>query len=269
MTYLLPALVGAIAIAVYVWSNGVNPCPDGIRYTSGELQPKPFHRRWNHWNPRVLTALTWLSFVALAASMGNWQKAALFAALPGVWVCATLPTTVDGPSIAFAWGASIAWSTGHHGLAIACSILGGFIHERSPMFAAVYAWTPWLLVGLASPFLLGLRGAAKPKWGIGKVSEELCGHDLRGAVRAHRRFQDFLDWRQVVFPLRAVLPMAAYYGVTPAAWASFAVAFASRLVGTDTARFMLWAAPPMVAALPNDIPAWMVLVHVVSFVRMF
>jgi hypothetical protein len=136
------------------------------------------------------------------------------------------------------------------------------------VFAAFYAWTPWLLVGLVSTAVLGLRKPASPRWGIGDVSEEVCGHDLRGALRAHKPFQDLLDWKKVVLPLRGALPMAAFYGAPPMAWAAFALAYASRLVGTDTARFMLWAAPPMVAALPDDLPAWAVLAHVMTFVRM-
>jgi hypothetical protein len=71
----------------------------------------------------------------------------------------------------------------------------------------------------------------------------------------------------LVWGLRALVPAAMVYGCSPRAWLALAVAFASRLVGTDTGRFLFWAAPPLLADTP-DLPMWVVAAHVLTFRRM-
>jgi hypothetical protein len=85
-------------------------------------------------------------------------------------------------------------------------------------------------------------------------------------VTVHRKFHDWLDWRGLVYPTRALVPLAAWVGVPAAAWGALAVGTLTRLMGTENSRFVMWGALPLVAGL-HDVPYWAVAVHVLTFVR--
>lgn len=254
----LALVVSVLCVGLFIWQDRVHPCNDGDRYTSGRAQPYPFHRRWCGWPPRLLRVVSWACLVGLGVMMGSWKGSLLLLTLPGAWFIATHPTTVDAPSMLLALGGASLFPE-HPYAACLLSCLSGFIHERGPVFAALYAAHPLLLVGLvASGWWRKAAGADKDK---------PVGRGLMASIQAHRKYTDFLDWKVNLFSLRGLVPFAAFYGVSPAAWLTLAVAWASRLVGTDAARFLFWAAPVLVRELP-DVPAWLVLVHAVSFRRM-
>ncbi len=261
------ALIAIAAIGVYVWQDGIHRCPDGDRYTSGKgLQPAPFHRRFCGWPPRLLMVTTWTSFVILASLLGGWKPTLLFVALPGVWFCATRPTTTDAPAMLLAWLSSLAWIRGYPMAAVLLAALSGTIHERGPVFAALYAWSPLPLLGLVVPLLLNLRKPAPLESGATLSEQRLLGHSLLDALGAHRPFVDMLSPAGLMMSLRGLPFIAGYVGATPTAWASLVVAMASRMMGTDTARFLMWAAPPLCAGMV-DAPTWMVALHVATFQR--
>lgn len=267
MSELWPLFIGVGGVALYVHQDGIHRCQDGDRYTSGVVQPHPFHRRFCSWPPRLLMLITWASFIALASLLGGWKPCLLFMSLPGVWFCVTHPTTVDGPGMLVAWLSALAWQAGNPWAACLLSALGGAIHERSPFFAALYAWHPLPLVGALVPLLVGLlRKPAAPNHDSPELADRLVGHGTWGAVRAHKDYVDLMGETGLLWSLRGLPVMAAYLGATPAAWASLAVAYASRIIGTDTSRFLLWAAPPLCAGLA-DAPLWMVALQVVTFRR--
>ncbi len=253
------ALVSLVVVAIYLWQDGTVDCPDGLRYTSGRPQPHPFHRRWCGWPKRMLVGVSLASLVALGAMMGDWRRAALLITLPGAWLIATRPTTVDAPTMALAYGASMLFPA-HPWLAVLMSCVGGFLHERTPVFAALYAWHPLLLVGLVCSgwWRTPAPPDADPRVGLGAIK----------ALFAHRKDHDWLGIEQNLYAMRAVPLLAAAYGTSPAAWTSLAVTWASRLIGTDLARYALWAAPAMLRDMP-DVPSWMVLAHVMTFRRMW
>ncbi len=252
------ALVSLLAVAMFLWQDGENVCNDGERYTSGKPQPYPFHRRWCGWPKRMLQVSSVLSLATLGMMMGDWKHALLLVSLPGFWFCAVHLTCVDGPAMCLAMASSLLWP--HYPFhAVLCSCLAGFIHERGPVFAALYAGSPLLLVGLVA--VGWWRKAAVPD------KDKLVGQGLIFSIRAHKPYTDWLDWKLNVFALRGVPLLGAYYGSPPLAWFTLAVGWASRLVGTDGARFMFWGAPLLIRELP-DVPMWMVAVHVVSFRRM-
>lgn len=250
--------VSAALVALLVWQDGLNPCNDGDRYTSGKPQPFPFHRRFCGWNPTVLRIASWACLVALGGAMGSWKGAVLLLTLPGAWFIASHATTVDAPSMLLAVLSAMLFRE-HPYVAVLFSLASGFIHERGPVFAALYAWHPLLLVGLVA--VGWWRTPARPD------HDQLVGRGLLHALRAHRPYVDFLDWRVNVFALRGVVPLAAFYGVSTSAWLTLAVAWFSRVVGTDACRFAFWAAPILVRELP-DVPAWAVLAHAATIRRM-
>ncbi len=258
MTRLYALLVTAVLIAVCIWADGLNDCNDGNRYTSQKQQPYPFHRRWCGWPKRALEATSLLSLLALGALMGDWKHALVFGTLPGFWFIATRPTTVDGPAMLLALVASLLYPSQPY-VAVALSCLSGFIHERGPVFAALYAWSPVLLVGLVA--VGWWRKAAEADGDI------RCGRGLLWSFGIHRQDHDWLSWEQTAFALRGLPLFAAGFGVSPASWTTLGVAWASRLVGSDLGRFAFWAAPVLVRDLP-DVPAWMVMIHAVTFRRM-
>lgn len=257
------ALIGVVAVLVYVWQDGVNNCQDGVRYTSGTPQPSPFHRRFHWWPARLLMLVTWLSFVGIAMLLGTPSRAAMFMALPGVFMCSVMPTTVDGPSMVMAAASGALWSSSP-ALSITLSLAAGAIHERGPVFAALYAWSPWPLVGMLA--VQWWATPASPDHRSPELADRLVGHrSTLATMLAHRPHVDLLNGGGLIWGLRGLPLWAAYAGAPLNAWVALGVAFASRLVGTDTARCLMWAAPAFLMHM--DPPWWVVALHVVTFRR--
>jgi len=257
------ALIGLAAVALYAWQDGINPCQDGARYTSGTPQPSPFHRRFHAWPPRVLMIVTWASFVATACLLGAPSRAVLFLSLPGVWMCIVMPTTVDGPAMMLSLASALLWPVSPVAavLVAACS---GAVHERGPVFAAIYSWSPWPLLGLLA--VQWWAKPAAPNHASPELADRLVGHkSTLATMLAHRPHIDLLADGGLVWALRGIPLWAAYVGAPAQAWVALGVAFASRLVGTDTARCLLWAAPAFLMHL--DPPWWVVALQVASFRR--
>jgi hypothetical protein len=179
--------------------------------------------------------------------------------LPGAWLITTRPTTVDAPAMLLAWCSSLAWSSGHPFAAVGLSCMSGIIHERGPVFAALYAWHPLPLVGLCC---VGWWIVPAPA-----DADVRVGRGLRWSLGIHRMDHDWLEPKQTLLALRGLPLLAAAYGSSPAAWATLGFAWLSRITGSDLGRFVFWAAPALVRDLP-DVPAWMVMLHAATFVRM-
>lgn len=246
-----------VILSVVLWQDGINDCNDGVRYTSGKLQPSPFHRRFCHWPKRTLQWVSLLSMVGLGVSMRDPYRAAVLLTLPGAVFVATHPTCTDAPCMLLAWMSSTLIDI-HPAIAVAMSCAAGVMHERGPVYAAVYSMSPWPLLGLAAV-----------RWWARQApcdADRLVGNTFIGSVRAHKPYQDLLDPWTVVYGLRGSLGMAVYYGCSTRAWMSLALSFGSRIIGTDTCRFMFWAAPPLIADA-HDPALWMVFAHVLTFRR--
>ncbi len=260
---ILAALVGLGAVVTYAWQDGINPCQDGARYTSGKPQPTPFHRRFHAWPPRLLMVATWLSLFWLTSALGTWQRAAMFASLPGVWMCVVMPTTVDLPAMTLSFASSLLLPA-HPVAAVLCSLASGAIHERGPVFAALYAWSPVPLIGLLAVQWWARKAPANHS--SADLADRLVGHrSLLDTALAHKPHVDLLGDGGLVWALRGVVPVAAWLGAPVQAWLALGLAYASRLVATDTARSLMWAAPALLSRL--DVPPWVVALHVVSFRR--
>lgn len=263
MSHVHAALIGLAAVALYAYQDGVNPSQDGARYTSGTPQPSPFHRRFHAWPARLLMVLTWLSVAASAAMLGTPARALMFLTLPGVWMVVVMPTTVDGPAMMLALASSLLWPS-HPALALCCSAMSGAIHERGPCFAAIYAWSSWPLLGLIAVQWWAKKGV--PNHTSPELADRLVGHkSTLATMLAHRPHVDLLNDGGLVWALRGIPLWAAYVGAPVQAWVALGVAFVSRLVGTDTARCLVWAAPAFLMHM--DPPWWVVALHLVSFRR--
>jgi hypothetical protein len=140
------------------------------------------------------------------------------------------------------------------------SLLSGFVHERGPVFAALYAWNPVLLLGLLA--VMWWRKAAP------RDADPYVGLPTLGAtIRAQKRMQDYIDWKSWIYPTKAIVPLAAMEHVPPMGWVALGIATVTRLFGTDNSRYVLWGVPPVLAAIP-DAPLWLVALHAMYVVRL-
>lgn len=241
--------------------------PDAARYlhlAAGGQVPRPFHLRRSL--PFFLGAdvarwwWVWLaSWPVLAAGMVAWRlvegdrwpvavaAAVLLVGLPGVLgPGAVIPVGVDLPASALSVWAVVAASTGRpHLIAVGVIVVAwaASVKESAPVWAALWAWCPWLLLGLAVPAVIGLmvKPGVDP---LGPRFQQIADHPIRAALAAHAG-----RWRDAWL-------MVAPWGVCLAAlaapsWQLAAVllaAYLQLLVATDTVRLVHHAAGPVMAA---------------------
>lgn len=263
------------------------PTPDGVRYLhlgAGERVPKPYHLRWLvPWlcgrRDRAWLVSAWSSWVAAAVLVGllapSWQTGVaaglMFAALPGIRFNVRHPILVDLPAMALAIGAAVLASQGQLVAAVVVAVLAGTAKESSPLFAAVYAWCPWLLLGLVAPAVRWLvsRPAAiaddplrRYQIGPGGYVPEfawILEHPFRAGVKYHRAA--WWDGAVMVAPWGAALVALA-----DPSWqllVALVAGYAQLLVATDTVRLYQWAAPVVCVAAATAVPAgWLVVLVV-------
>lgn len=238
--------------------------PDAARYWfagGGGRVARPFHLRWllplvcgQH--IRRWWAVWWSSWPVLfvgvwwlAADLG-WQRATFAAvlcvALPGVWGPHVVrPVGVDLPAMALTAVAAAAAVHGWWWLAILALAFAAEIKETAPVWAALWAWDPALLLALIFPLaaLVAIRPELDPITAGHPVLRRVHDHPIRTAFEHRRgRLRDAHLW---VTPWGASL--AGLYGLTPQVAATLAVAHAQAVVATDTVRPVQTAAGPVLA----------------------
>jgi hypothetical protein len=248
-------IAAALVFVVIVWQERFRPSNDGRRYTGEWWAPTPFHRRFHRWTPTSLRAATAASFVLLGAALGDWRQTTAVLTCSGALFCASY-LTVDAVAIALAWTAATLFQQPEpelKAIAFLLSFMSGIVHEKGPVFAAVYAWNPWLLFGIA-----GVQWWAKPD---PQDADPYVGHPSTwSALQFHRKAQDLLDPMAVVVPLRGLLVAPVVFGAEPRTWAALSLAYVSRVMGTDPGRFMWWAAPPLAFELGQRGGHWVPLI---------
>lgn len=261
--------------------------PDACRYLTlgqGEPVPRPFHLRWLL--PFVCTtspAAWWVAFVIswplAAAGFVLWRLeagdgfgvaiggAALLLALPGILgPSAVIPVGVDMPATAVSLVGVWLIELGHP-LQVAAGVLviavAACIRETSPVWSALWAWSPWPLLAL---LVVGIRALlAKPGPDpLGSRFDEIAAHPVRSALTAHAgRWRD--GWL-LVAPWGVCL--LGLVGSDWRLWLVLALAYGQLLIATDSVRLYQHAAGPVMAvAAAHVIPlSWLplaVLVHAV------
>jgi hypothetical protein len=248
--------ISAFALSVAWYRTGHGISPDGeyyLRAARGQPVPAPYNRRLL---PRIVghRTVTWriVSLVSLLLTgplvwLYTHSLAAvwLFSFLPMFHLNARLPVLMDPPSMAFALGAALCWQRGWHIPAGALAIAAGGCHERGGTFAAVFAWSPLLLLlGLLLPvvFRNAWRGEPDKVW-------------LSSPFTTARATRDILDARRMLLP----------WGVFPAllVWLDLRVAvalvvgYAQNLIAQDDSRLYQWAAPAVLTLTPLA-PHWLI-----------
>ena len=260
--------------------------PDGARYwTAAQGKPvsRPFHLRWAlpyccGTSPKAWW-LTWLiSWPILAVAAfgwahtvtGDWRLSAattaLLLSLPGILgPRAVIPVGVDLPATATTMVGVWLVALGHPAQIAAGVIVIGLaatIRETSPVWAALWAWSPWPLIALVAVAVAAVIRKPGPD-PLGPTFQAIADHPVKAALEHHRG-----QWRDAWV-------MVAPWGVTLAAlvgadWrlvAVLAVAYAQLLIATDTTRLLHHGAGPVMAlAAAQVIPTpWLLLavaVHV-------
>lgn len=260
--------------------DDVNVSPDGQRYlamTGGGRVAIPFHLRWlvpalcgldgRRWIGMTfgsLVAIAGLStwFVGLSGASG-WQLAAvpfLVSGLPGiVKINARFPILVDAPAIALALLAACLCAIGWWPAAIVVAIVAGMAKETAPLWAAIFAWNPILLVGLVAPLIRRLLVAP----GADVLDEHnawVLKHPFAASWRYHKdRLTDPRLWVTpwgvllvglVAFDLQLAVALAVGYGLT--------------LVATDTVRIYQWAFPVLLVAALTVVPDELLVLAVIA-----
>lgn len=244
----------------------INLAPDSHRYLAmakGERVSSPFNRRVIL--PLVLgSELRWwwlASFVSClliclltslwALKSGLPWQAVLFsflimAGLPQIPYWLKTPVLTDAPAMATALVSSLLpwpWN-----LLVAC--IGGFMRETTPIFAALYAWNPILLLALIP---IGIYSWLAP---VGKDPlgrEEWHRHPFKTSMKWHSG--KWLDIQHMILPWGA-----GVFSLCFLSWQlvlTVVAAYAQLLVATDTSRLIVWAAPVVAMQLAHIDPFWM------------
>lgn len=266
----------------------VTPTPDGTRYLAlaeHRPVPRPFHLRWLvpfvcGQRPSRWVAVTIGSSVVVAAGTGllapTWQTGLaaglLLAALPFVRFNLAAPILVDMPAMAFAVTAAVAWRAGFWPLAVVLALISGACKESGPVFAAGYAWTPVLLIGLIAPAARAICARTGPdplaEWhgmGPGTTAADehawILAHPFGAGWKYHRA--KWLNGLVMVTPWGA-----AVVGLVVVDWqlgAVIALGYAQLVIATDSVRLYQWAAPLLCVAAATAVSvAWLPLLVVVT-----
>lgn len=239
--------------------------PDGARYlavAAGRRAPRPFCWRWLI--PTVCRDLEWrwrvasyAGVVGTAVGAGflapTWRAGlavgAMVLALPMSRFNLKAPVLVDAPAMALSVAAAALWVNGLHVEAVAVAVLAGNVKETAPVFAALYAWTPWLLVGIAPVVVLALVRRPGPDV-LDERNAEILAHPLRTGIAWH--LGPWLDPAMMLWPWGGAL-VALGCGDWRVAVVAV-VAYAQTLVATDTVRLYQWAAPVVCVAAVGLVP---------------
>ena len=187
--------------------------PDGARYLAvaqDQPVPRPFHLRWvlPHFcgtTPRrwwIACIAGWLTtavgMFAWRIQSDPWQFAAaatvVLLALPGILgPSVVIPVGVDLPSTGITLLAVALSATGQPhmvaaGVVLICWAAG--VKESAPVWAALWAWSPWLLIGLIPVAIRALTVKPGPD-PLGEQFQRIADHPIRTALEAHRgRWRD-------------------------------------------------------------------------------
>lgn len=277
----------ALAIGIYAYRLGLIVSPDGGSYllaAGGIRQPSPF--RWRllphlfrsmlpptraletaarvaGWggigqaSERAVVAWTALSYACLLAcgpllatyasqrGANGLLAVALFAGLPWLRSCVRMPCLTDQAGMALALAAGC--SSEHAWALILIGAVAGLVSERAPAFAALFAWSPWPLLGLAIPIAVALLmkpGPLQP-WHRGILD--------RPFASARERHAAAPLW---VFAAPWGLALVGFGAMTWQLAVTLGVAAGQMVVATDRVRLYQTAAPVLCVAASSVMVGW-------------
>lgn len=242
--------------------------PDGARYIEmahGIPQPMPFklrrglpqlcrtsEQRWVFANvASMIYAAGGIGILAAqhgAALSQSVFAVALFLLLPWVRFCWKTPVLVDMPALMFAVLAAVALPVSPFA-ALALAFAGAYVSERVPVWAAIFAWHPILLLALVVPLFNFLF------WRTGEVDDDdLLADTLRHPLATG------ISWHKGMWNAKEMLApwgLCLFAVFSPSLWLTTAivVGYAQLLLATDTVRLFQQASPVVCVAAAMVVPA--------------
>ena len=248
--------------------------PDSARYLTNRTPPSPFHLRpllpWLCGQSATRWYLaTWIGTALLALGTyllkPGWQgiaAAALVLALPSVRFNLTHVVLVDMAALGLATASAALMVHGWIIPAIILALLAGAAKETAPIFAALFAWNPLLLVGLAVPAIVKL--IRTPGTDVLNEPEHawILAHPIQAGRKYHHRM--VIDAMPIlVTPWGACILALGAPSIQLAA--TLTAGYAQLLVATDTVRLYQWSAPVVAIAATSAVdPRWWPLMVIVT-----
>jgi hypothetical protein len=233
--------------------------PDGVRYFSAvdRRVARPFHLRWLlplvlRRNERAWLWCTRLAIVGIGAltawyAGSPWMFCVAF--LPGIAFSWRHPVLVDATGMMLALLSAVLlpvwWPA-----AIVVVLLAGCVRETSPLWAAVYAWNPVMLVGLVPTVIRAFQRAGSD------VLDAENAWILRHPIQASRKYHAglWLDPMVMVAPWGALLVGLRSFDVQLGV--ALLAGYGQLAVATDSVRLYQWAAPVLALATVHSVPGW-------------
>ena len=237
----------------------INVSPDGQRYLASVKQrvARPFHLRWllpfllkdnvENWAKTSRGAVIAIAILSAIYCHNPWMVVIGF--LPGIEFNWRYPVLVDAPAMALALLAAVVaphsiW------LAIIISLISGCVKETAPLWAAIYAWNPFLLIGLV---VVGIRWLQK------QGEDVLDEHNLwilQHPIQASRMYNKG-RWTDPFFMLTPWGGIILGAGSVSAQVVTALVAgYGQILLATDVVRLYQWAAPVLALGITDYLPLW-------------
>jgi hypothetical protein len=237
--------------------------PDGRRYVlaaEGHKVSQPFHYRWllpklcgvfpEKWIRAQDISTILLPLLGFWFAGGGWRGVFVGLSVLGlngvIRFNRRFPVLVDLPAMTVALASAACWVHGLWYLALPLAIVAACIKETSPIFAAAYAWNPWLLVGLIAP---AARHFVRRQERA--VDEENEWH-LREVVRSAFKYR--ANWPRGIYllPWGALIVAGAH--ISPQLGVTLALAYGQMVVATDAVRLYQWAWPVVAVAAAGAVP---------------
>ncbi len=236
--------------------------PDGYFYLQdarGELVPKPYSRRWllpyllgsdpRNWKLLTHACLALIPmnafYYASAFGLKGWSAlfaTALICAQPGLRLSLRYPVLNDAPAFMLALCTAGLAHEGHIWPAVMLSLWLGAMRESAPVFAALWAWSPWPLLGLLAAGWFRKSAPSDIPW---------LAHPMQEAWKKRREIG--LDGNVYFWPLGGALA-----GLTIYSWQTaltVTIASAQLFIAQDTLRLLVWCAPVLCVGATTILPS--------------
>lgn len=233
--------------------------PDGFRYvTASERRvARPFHLRWLlpaicgtsmiRW--KIITRSSVIAIGLLTALYTHNPWMACVAFLPGIAFNWRFPVLVDAPAMTLALAAAVLWPHCWPA-AIALALVAGCVRETAPVWAAIYAWNPVLLMGLVPVAIRALQRQGEDP--LDAENQWIIEHPIKASRKYHAGL-----WSE---PTLMVTPwgplMVGLASLDAQLIAALAIGYSQLLLATDSVRLYQWAAPVLALAACRILPSW-------------
>lgn len=228
--------------------------PDSYRYLAmgaGEKAYTPFNRRIlfpfickdvvSRWEILSISSIVLLPLLVgyyVYSILHSWESAlfavGLMAGMPSMKFWKDVPVLTDAPALCLSVLAALL----PYPFNVIFVCIGAFGRETVPLFAALYAWNPILLVGLIP---IGVWAFIAPRGKDQLDRESWLDHPFETAKKFKKNL--WLSPKMMVYPLGAALASLFY-----PSWqlvVTTLVAYSQLVVATDWVRLYVWATPVM------------------------